>query len=118
MGFTSVNIAGFPFSSFFPKGLQTSIDCIAKAVPLHGPFDGFIGFSQGAAIAALICLQCAIRRCNQNNIDAVNKYQAIENKQGPNFPSALDCFKFAILFAGFRSQSSCHAHIYEVTIQY
>ncbi|CAN7998664.1 unnamed protein product, partial [Ixodes hexagonus] len=52
-----------------------------------GPFDGIIGFSQGAAMAALVlCLQ-SLGKITSN-------------------------FKFGVLVAGFKSRSSLHDSLY------
>ena len=87
---------------------------VAETVRIHGPFHGIIGFSQGAAFAALICLQAAIRRYTEmdKNIQLGIENQ-INDKEIP-FPLELDTFKFAILFSGFRSHSSRHSYLYKV----
>ncbi|KAM6163113.1 esterase OVCA2 [Rhynchocyon petersi] len=36
-------------------GLQEALDAVAQALSKLGPFDGLLGFSQGAALAALVC---------------------------------------------------------------
>eukprot|EP00899_Mesostigma_viride_P010832 jgi/Mesvir1/19750/Mv13056-RA.1 len=38
------------------KGLKETLTYINDYARLHGPFDGVLGFSQGAALAALVCL--------------------------------------------------------------
>ncbi len=53
------------------------------------PFDGILGFSQGAALVAMLC---ALQE---------QKLEAAFN------------FRFAILVAGFRSACSQHQHFYE-----
>ena len=87
---------------------------VGEVVRLHGPFHGMIGFSQGSALAALICLQTAIRRYKEigNNVELGLQNQI--NEKNPQFPVELDVFKFAILFSGFRSHSSQHSYIYQV----
>ncbi|XP_006891161.1 PREDICTED: ovarian cancer-associated gene 2 protein [Elephantulus edwardii] len=37
------------------RGLQEALDTVAQALNQQGPFDGLLGFSQGAALAALVC---------------------------------------------------------------
>jgi hypothetical protein len=39
----------------FSWGLQESIDVISKAFEELGPFDGILGFSQGAALGSILC---------------------------------------------------------------
>ncbi|KAA0704131.1 Esterase OVCA2 [Triplophysa tibetana] len=70
-------------------GLEDSVDTVRTAVKELGPFDGILGFSQGAALVAILC---ALQ----------------EQKQEPVFN-----FRFAILVAGFRSACSQHQRFYE-----
>ncbi|XP_075417327.1 esterase OVCA2 [Tenrec ecaudatus] len=37
------------------RGLEEALETVAQAVAQQGPFDGLLGFSQGAALAALVC---------------------------------------------------------------
>ncbi|XP_028839617.1 esterase OVCA2 isoform X1 [Denticeps clupeoides] len=70
-------------------GLEESVDTVKGAVKEFGPFDGILGFSQGAALVAMLCfLQ--------------------EQKLEPEF-----CFRFAILVAGFCSACSQHQRYYK-----
>ena len=52
-------------------GLEASVDRVKRCVADDGPFDGVLGFSQGATLAALLCL------------------------------AEPDLFRFAVCFAGF-----------------
>ncbi|NXE30235.1 OVCA2 Esterase, partial [Ardeotis kori] len=70
-----------------PAGLEESLSAVAAALAEHGPFDGLLGFSQGAALAAMVC--------------------ALRARGDPRFPVA-----FAILVAGFASRSPAHGHFY------
>jgi len=74
------------------KGFDGSLDLIQKTFQLHGPFDGVIGFSQGAALVALLCL---IKTRN------------------PEMLSSAVKFDFAIMVAAFKSKSTKHAQWYE-----
>lgn len=68
-------------------GFDDSVKTVEKACCSLGPFDGILGFSQGAAMAALIlCLQ-SLGRLTSN-------------------------FKFGVLIAGFKSRSSFHDALY------
>lgn len=78
--------------STLAKGFQESIDVIRKECEAGGPFDGILGFSQGAAMAALVC--------------ALQQDGQFEHR-----------FKFAILVAGFKSMSTVHEKFYEKTIK-
>ncbi|KPP70868.1 hypothetical protein Z043_110266 [Scleropages formosus] len=69
-------------------GLEDSVDAVREAVRTLGPFDGILGFSQGAALVAMLC--------------------ALQERQmEPDFR-----FRFAILVAGFRSACAQHAKFY------
>lgn len=70
-------------------GLDESLDAVRVAVKDLGPFDGILGFSQGAALVAMVC---ALQ----------------ERKLEPVFN-----FRFAVLVAGFRSACTQHQHFYE-----
>ncbi|KAL4647574.1 hypothetical protein GN956_G8032 [Arapaima gigas] len=69
-------------------GLEESVEVVREAVRTLGPFDGILGFSQGAALVAMLC--------------------ALQEQQvEPDFK-----FHFAILVAGFQSACSQHAKFY------
>ncbi|XP_048374414.1 esterase OVCA2 [Sphaerodactylus townsendi] len=74
------------------KGLEESLEAVAEAFAEHSPIDGLLGFSQGAALAAIICTL----------------------KQGgdPRFQ-----FDFAVLIAGFKSRALDHCSFYQAPIQ-
>lgn len=70
-------------------GLEESVEAVRGAVRDHGPFDGILGFSQGAALVAMLCsLQT--------------------QKLEPEFR-----FRFAILVAGFPSACKEHEQFYD-----
>ncbi|NXC31857.1 OVCA2 Esterase, partial [Campylorhamphus procurvoides] len=60
---------------------------VAAALAERGPFDGLLGFSQGAALAAMVC--------------------ALRARGDPRFP-----VRFAVLVAGFASRAPEHEHFY------
>lgn len=68
-------------------GYEESLHAIKETIAAEGPFDGILGFSQGAAFASLLC----VLRSD---------------------PAAGIAFKFAILIAGFKSLVSLHATVY------
>ncbi|XP_067864563.1 esterase OVCA2 [Heptranchias perlo] len=70
------------------KGLEESLEMISKAMSELGPFDGIMGFSQGAALVSMIC--------------------ALKQQGDPRFQ-----FDFAILVAGFRSRCKLHDCFYK-----
>lgn len=72
-------------------GYQESLQVVKEKFASEGPFDGVIGFSQGASLVSLLC----ILRSN---------------------PTEGIQFKFAILMAGFKSLVSPHAVLYDTRI--
>lgn len=74
-----------------PAGLDEALAAVAEALAERGPFDGLLGFSQGAALAAMVC--------------------ALRARGDPRFPVA-----FAILVAGFASRAPAHGHFYREPI--
>ncbi|XP_037324412.2 esterase OVCA2 [Pungitius pungitius] len=74
-------------------GLDESVKAVREAVQIQGPFDGILGFSQGAAFVAMLCfLQ--------------------EQKLEPEFN-----FRFAIFVAGFRSACEEHKRFYNSPLE-
>ncbi|XP_019747473.1 esterase OVCA2 [Hippocampus comes] len=74
-------------------GLDESVAALRRAVRDDGPFDGVLGFSQGAALVAMLC--------------------ALQESQAePDFG-----FRFAILVAGFRSACAEHLRFYSAPLQ-
>ena len=70
------------------KGFEESWELIKRTIAEEGPFDGIMGFSQGAAFVGLICMKMP------------------------------QDFKFAMLFAPFMSVCSKHAQYYKVPFIY
>lgn len=68
-------------------GLEASLAAVAAAVAERGPFDGVLGFSQGAALGAMLC--------------------ALGQRGHARFAP-----RFALLVAGFRSRAPAHARFY------
>ncbi|XP_051903021.1 esterase OVCA2 [Hippocampus zosterae] len=74
-------------------GLDESVAALRRAVRDDGPFDGVLGFSQGAALVAMLC---ALQ----------------ESRAEPDFG-----FRFAILVAGFRSACAEHLRFYSAPLR-
>lgn len=74
-------------------GLDQSVTAVRDAIRTQGPFDGILGFSQGAAFVAMLC------SLQEQNLE-------------PEFN-----FRFAVLVAGFRSACSEHESFYKSTLQ-
>ncbi|KAK7925745.1 hypothetical protein WMY93_008055 [Mugilogobius chulae] len=74
-------------------GLDQSVSTVREAVKTLGPFDGILGFSQGAAFVAMLC------SLQEQNLE-------------PDFH-----FRFAVLVAGFRSACTEHELFYKSSLQ-
>lgn len=72
-------------------GFEESVQIVKEAFDKQGPFDGLLGFSQGACLASLLCV------LQQHEVTSPN-------------------FKFVILVSGFQSLLSPHAHFYKEPI--
>lgn len=73
------------------KGFKESLEEIKKFVEKNGPFDGILGFSQGACLAGLLC---ALKTIGEIDID----------------------FRFAIIVSGFKSNCILHSKYYDQKI--
>jgi len=89
--FNSENFFSAKTKSEHAIGFKETIDTITDAFKSMGPFDGIFGFSQGAALASLIC---GLKERNEFNFD----------------------FHFAILVSGFPSLIESHQYIYDKII--
>ncbi|CAH2219953.1 esterase OVCA2 [Pelobates cultripes] len=73
------------------SGLDDSFQTVAKAFTELGPFNGILGFSQGAALVAMLC--------------------SLMQRGDVRFK-----FDFAVLVAGFKSRASEHEEYYQQPI--
>lgn len=74
-------------------GFEESIQLVKETCERLGPFDGLLGFSQGAAFTSLLC--------------------ALAQSCSDSFNLPL---KFALLIAGFKSLLSTHSYLYHTPI--
>lgn len=97
------------------SGLRSVADCIRK----EGPFDGVVGFSQGAAAAAMVAslLEGRVRK---------EAFDEAEARGGMPYPSSflgeVDGFvqgplKFAVCYSGFRAPGRLYRGFYEPRIR-
>lgn len=79
------------------NGFTETLDYLNKFFETSGPFDGILGFSQGA------CLASILTRISSNNLNGSSgeKYKSIR-------------FNFAIIVAGYRSRQSQHTAFYDL----
>lgn len=99
-------------------GLEDGLDVIAKVLSEEGPFDGVIGFSQGAAMAAMVVslLEGSKRK------DAFARFAPSSSSsagvEGFKYPESFvklnhPAFKFALCYSGFRSPGDRYRAFYE-----
>ncbi|KAJ1956747.1 Ovarian cancer-associated protein 2 [Dipsacomyces acuminosporus] len=76
------------------QNLDVSIRFLEQVLETHGPFDGVLGFSQGAAMACALC--------------ALLEYRYKELSSGCKHPQ----FKFAILICAFHTNAKEYEHLF------
>ncbi|KAL2868449.1 alpha/beta hydrolase [Aspergillus lucknowensis] len=95
-------------------GLEDGLDAVAKVLTEEGPFDGVIGFSQGAAMAAMVASLLEPKRQ-----DAFVHFSSlspdVEEFVYPSSFSKLNhpALKFALCYSGFRSPGDRYRAFYE-----
>ncbi|KAE8416177.1 serine hydrolase FSH [Aspergillus pseudocaelatus] len=105
-------------------GLEDGLAAVAKVMSEEGPFDGVIGFSQGAAMAAMVVSLLepgrkeAFARFLDANVASEGKGEADAVVSGVPFPKAFEelshpPFKFALCYSGFRSPGARYRGFYE-----
>lgn len=98
-------------------GLEDGLSAVAKTLANEGPFDGVMGFSQGAAMAALVA---SLLEGNSRK-DAFEAAKA-RSKFAIPFPSsfaALDHppLKFCVVYSGFIAPGDRYMAFYEPPIR-
>lgn len=101
------------------KGLEEGLECIAHVIYENNGIDGVIGFSQGAAAAALVASLLEPERPH-----AFEKMLDKEKRALP-FPEAWrnlaslcpDGLKFAVAYSGFLPSHSAYQAFFEPSIQ-
>ncbi|KAJ5624547.1 Serine hydrolase FSH [Penicillium lagena] len=96
------------------QGMEEGLAAVAKVLSEEGPFDGVIGFSQGAAMAGMVA---ALLEPGRQEAFA---HFATDRKLGMAFPEAFDPntlqhppVKFAICYSGFRAPGDRYRGFYE-----
>ncbi|KAK9761752.1 Ovarian cancer-associated protein 2 [Basidiobolus ranarum] len=77
------------------RGVETGLDYIYNFMKKEGPFDGLLGFSQGATIVAVICAQQQLKLA----------------------PEEVNQLKFAIMFSGIKSFYATHVPLFSTKIE-
>ena len=88
-------------------GLDESIEAIIEALRTRGPFDGVLGFSQGAGMVtrlAYIQQQQQQQQQEQKDSTPVALVAATDTYHPRRFPSTSGLFRFAILIGGVPPQ--------------
>ena len=115
-------------------GIENGLATVARVLSEEGPFDGVVGFSQGAALAAMLASLLDPNRrsafesfsTNQEEVAAVVDHAtsaaapaATQQKPwGIPFPSSFDGLnhpplKFAVCYSGFRAPGARYCAFYE-----
>lgn len=108
------------------QGLDEGIETIARVLADEGTFDGVIGFSQGAAFAAMVAslLEPGRKGSFEYFADMADHESSISSSSagdpvtGIPFPTSFDKlthppFKFAICYSGFIAPGARHRAFYE-----
>ncbi|KAE8378547.1 serine hydrolase FSH [Aspergillus bertholletiae] len=105
-------------------GLEDGFAAVAKVMSEEGPFDGVIGFSQGAAMAAMVVSLLepgrkeAFAKFLDPNVASQGKAEGDAVVPGVPFPESFEGlnhppFKFALCYSGFRSPGARYRGFYE-----
>lgn len=94
-------------------GLDQGLDTVAKVIEAEGPFDGIIGFSQGAALAAMVA----------SLLEGESRKQAFEKARSKSalaipYPAAFarlnhPPLKFCVAYCGFIAPGERYRGFYE-----
>lgn len=94
-------------------GLDKGLEVVAKVLESEGPFDGVMGFSQGACMAAMVT----------SLLEGDSRRQAFKNAQSKSslaisYPSSFEKLnhpplKFCVLYAGFVAPGERYRGFYE-----
>ncbi|KAG9520144.1 FSH1-domain-containing protein, partial [Aureobasidium melanogenum] len=94
------------------EGVETGLDQVAKVLKENGPMDGVVGFSQGAALAAMV-----VSLLEPNRQDAFGKVAG-----GMEFPHSFaelqhPPLRFGVCFSGLLNKHHAYTAFYEPRIQ-
>lgn len=100
------------------SGIEEGLAAVAKVLSDEGPFDGVIGFSQGAALAAMVA---GLLEPGRKEVFAQFAKDESEGATGMPFPSTFDensgfqhpPLKFALCYSGFRAPGPRYRGFYE-----
>lgn len=97
------------------QGIEDGLAAVAKAMAEEGPFDGVIGFSQGAALAAMVA---ALLDPGRREAFAKFAKDSSGGAAGITYPESFEKLqhaplKFAICYSGFRAPGPRYRGFYE-----
>jgi len=100
------------------RGIEEGMAIVEKCIKEEGPFDGVIGFSQGAAAAAMVASLLEGQR-------RVDGFEKAEKEGGIPYPVTFRSeigfvqqpLKFAVVYSGFRAPGKRYEGFYEPKIQ-
>lgn len=111
------------FRSWWPANEQKSnyysidqaFECVKKSVQENGPYDGVLGFSQGAGFAGILC--AAIEHLDEltKNEDQKEQEQEQEEKE-EEYKQKGKPLKFGVFYSGFRTKPEYLQHFYDPPI--
>ncbi|EGC34127.1 hypothetical protein DICPUDRAFT_98320 [Dictyostelium purpureum] len=84
------------------RGWEQTLEYLRSVFEKQGPFDGVLGFSQGAVLASLLCSLSSLNAEPSSNLSDYYK------QTNYNFFK----LKFALLFSGFQSRATIHQPLY------
>ncbi|KAL4942224.1 hypothetical protein BDV06DRAFT_166833 [Aspergillus oleicola] len=99
-------------------GLEDGLDSIAKVLGEEGPFDGVIGFSQGAAMAAMVVSLLEGNGRREAFAKFAPSSSSSDGVKGFTYPTSFaklnhPAMKFALCYSGFRSPGDRYRAFYE-----
>ncbi len=101
------------------EGIEEGLASVAACIRAEGPFDGVVGFSQGAAAAAMVASLLEGRARKE-------AFERAEPDGGMRYPESflgeVDGFvqgplKFAVCYSGFRAPGRVYGGFYEPRIR-
>eukprot|EP01133_Synstelium_polycarpum_P015525 gene15525-18440_t len=81
------------------RGWEATLDYLRNIFIKKGPFDGVLGFSQGAVLSSLLCSISSLNTSDAGTAVDGNDYHDI-------------AFQFGLLFSGFQSRATIHQSLY------
>lgn len=99
------------------EGLEEGLEAVAQTIEKEGPFDGVIGFSQGACAAAMVASLLEEGRHKQLKSSAQNRGERVmeglrrvtaDGEQGP--------LRFAVAYSGFKAPGERFSYFYHPKI--